>query len=326
MAPLDLVVEAPGRVPPAKAASSGGILGDVDNTGDVDFFDALLVALYSHDSSTVMPNNGDIISLGDVNADGQVDLADAWLIAAYLNDSSDPSLPAGIGEPVASAASLSPEPSTVTFADDGAWHRFTVAAGEPVTVVANPQANHPAAGDHHPQRPRQLLPCGSRRRPIAPGRSDDLPVRLLFRPGHGGAAAGIRRHGPAHLHLRGDRHPGRPGLGVGLGQRQHLDSRTILHVERHRYATRERPGPRPRPCAGTARPTGRFPPGIRASVRMRWAPWRLPAPVPNRSASQPRQLKAPTTTAPVWRAFPARGVATTALRECVSGWRPGARI
>ena len=70
MAPLDLVVEAPDSVPSAKVAS-GDILGDVDNTGDVDFFDALLVALYSHDSSTVMPNNGDI-SLGDVDADGQV--------------------------------------------------------------------------------------------------------------------------------------------------------------------------------------------------------------------------------------------------------------
>ena len=142
MAPLDLVVEAPGRVPPAKAASSGGILGDVDNTGDVDFFDALLVALYSRDSSIVMPNNGDI-SLGDVNADGQVDLADAWAIAAYLNDPSDPALPAGIGEPAGPAASLSPDPSTVTFADDGAWHRFTVAAGEPVSVVANPGADTP---------------------------------------------------------------------------------------------------------------------------------------------------------------------------------------
>ena len=137
MGPLDLVVEAPGRVPAAKAASSGGILGDVDNTGGVDFFDALLVALYSRNSSIVMPNDGDI-SLGDVNADGQVDLADAWVIAAYLNDPSDPALPAGIGEPVGPAASLSPDPSTVTFADDGAWHRFTVKAGEPVTVVVNP--------------------------------------------------------------------------------------------------------------------------------------------------------------------------------------------
>ena len=142
MPPLDLVVEAPGSVSSAKAASSGGILGDVDNTGRVDFFDALLVALYSRDASIVMPNNGDI-SLGDVDADGQVDLADAWLIAVWLNDPSDPALPAGIGEPVGPAASLSPDPSTVTFADDGAWHRFTVEAGEPVTVVANPAGTTP---------------------------------------------------------------------------------------------------------------------------------------------------------------------------------------
>ena len=119
-APLDLVVEAAGSSPRAKV-SSGGILGDVDNTGSVDFFDALLVALYSQDARIVMPNHGDI-SLGDVNADGQINLSDAWLIAAYLNDPSDPSLPSGIGQPAGgAAASLSPDPSTVTFADDGAW-------------------------------------------------------------------------------------------------------------------------------------------------------------------------------------------------------------
>ena len=77
--------------------SSGGVLGDVDNNGRVDFFDALLVALYSRGSSTVMPNNGDI-SLGDVNADGRINSTDAYLIAAWLNDPSDPTLPAGIGE------------------------------------------------------------------------------------------------------------------------------------------------------------------------------------------------------------------------------------
>ena len=137
MPPLDLVVEAPGSVSSAKVASSDGVLGDVDNTGWVGFFDALLVALYSRDASVAMPNNGDI-SLGDVDADGQVDLTDAWLIGVWLNDPSDPALPAGIGESVGPAASLSPDPSTVTFADDGTWHRFTVEAGEPVSVVANP--------------------------------------------------------------------------------------------------------------------------------------------------------------------------------------------
>ena len=100
--PVELFVEASAGMARAKTASSGscssgGVLGDVDNNGRVDFFDALLVALYSRGSSTVMPNNGDI-SLGDVNADGRIDFTDAYLIAGWLNDSADPTLPAGIGE------------------------------------------------------------------------------------------------------------------------------------------------------------------------------------------------------------------------------------
>ena len=100
--PVELVVEASAGMARAKAASSGscslgGVLGDVDNNGRVDFFDALLVALYGEDTSMVIPNNGDI-SLGDVNADGRIDSIDAYLIAAWLNDSADPTLPAGIGE------------------------------------------------------------------------------------------------------------------------------------------------------------------------------------------------------------------------------------
>ena len=86
-APVDLVVETLDSVPRAKAMAAG-ILGDVDSNERVDFFDALLVALYSGDASIVMPNNGDI-SLGDVNADGRVDRTDAWLISAYGNDPSD---------------------------------------------------------------------------------------------------------------------------------------------------------------------------------------------------------------------------------------------
>ena len=144
MAPVEVVVEVLGGVRHGKVASSG-ILGDVDNNSRVDIFDALLVAVYSANPSLVMPNNGDI-TLGDVNRDGRTDLTDAYHIAAYTVDPSDPTLPPGIGEALVQGtgtASLSPPPSTVSFEDDGVWHRFTVRASEPIVVVANPSGTTP---------------------------------------------------------------------------------------------------------------------------------------------------------------------------------------
>ena len=82
---------------PRMKLTTDRILGDVNNDGQVDAFDALYVLLYSEDSSITLPNNGDI-SLGDVNGDGQVDLADAVLLATYSVNPSDPSLPPGIGQ------------------------------------------------------------------------------------------------------------------------------------------------------------------------------------------------------------------------------------
>ena len=92
----DIVIEEHGGSPRMKL-TTGRILGDVNNDGQVDAFDALYVLLYSEDSSITLPNNGDI-SLGDVNGDGQVDLADAVLLATYSVNPSDPSLPPGIGQ------------------------------------------------------------------------------------------------------------------------------------------------------------------------------------------------------------------------------------
>ena len=101
--PVEIVVEAragtSGKAA-MKAVSSGSrILGDVDANGRVDLLDAILVALYSIDPSTTLPNQGDI-SLGDVNRDGRIDVADVYLIATYSIDPGNPSLPAGIGEPL----------------------------------------------------------------------------------------------------------------------------------------------------------------------------------------------------------------------------------
>ena len=98
MGPVDIVMEAAAGMPRGKVLARG-ILGDVDNNNRVNFFDALIVALYSRDSSIAIPNNGDI-ARGDVDQDGQVTLFDAYLIAAYLDDPFDPYLPAGIGEPI----------------------------------------------------------------------------------------------------------------------------------------------------------------------------------------------------------------------------------
>ena len=98
MAPVELVVEAVEQKPRGKVMS-GGLLGDANNDGRVDMVDALLVRMYSVDSSIAVPNNGDI-ALGDVNDDGQVDLADALLIVTYVTNPSDPALPTGLGQAI----------------------------------------------------------------------------------------------------------------------------------------------------------------------------------------------------------------------------------
>ena len=94
----DIVVEEHSGRARMKLAA-GGILGDVNNDGQVDASDALYISLYSRNPSVILPNNGDI-SLGDVNGDGRVDGADVVLLVRYLADPSDPALPSGIGEPV----------------------------------------------------------------------------------------------------------------------------------------------------------------------------------------------------------------------------------
>ena len=88
----DLVIEEHGGIPRMKVAA-GGLLGDVNNDGQVDISDVLYVLLYViADSSIILPNNGDI-SLGDINNDGTVDLADLLLLVRYTDNPFDPTLP-----------------------------------------------------------------------------------------------------------------------------------------------------------------------------------------------------------------------------------------
>ncbi|MDE2737192.1 MAG: ankyrin repeat domain-containing protein [Gemmatimonadota bacterium] len=107
MAPVDIVVEERSLSGRLKVVESG-LLGDVNGDGRVDIVDALFVAMYSVDPSTLaahIPN----ISLGDVDADGDIDFADAYLIGTYSVNPLDPALPAGIGQAVSDPEFLTPE-------------------------------------------------------------------------------------------------------------------------------------------------------------------------------------------------------------------------
>ncbi len=135
---VDIVVEEYSGARMKRAA--GGVLGDVDGNGQVDMADALFVAMYSVDSSIVLPNNGDI-SRGDVNGDGRVDVADAVLLLRYLSNPSDPALPPGIGlhvvGPLDLVVAASVSDSTLAFGQSF-WLRATVrnqGGGEPEPTV-----------------------------------------------------------------------------------------------------------------------------------------------------------------------------------------------
>ena len=93
-------------VQPTMKVVASGVLGDVNNDGKVDAFDAMYVALYSADKAVVIPNAGDI-SLGDVNGDGKIDASDALLIALYCVNPFDESLPERIGQAVSGDTSES---------------------------------------------------------------------------------------------------------------------------------------------------------------------------------------------------------------------------
>ena len=96
MAPVEFVVESVEELPRGKALACG-ILGDVNNDGQVDLADALLVVVFNLDPSIIAPNNGNI-GLGDVTDDGTVNLADLLAIMTYVINPSDTSLPTGIGQ------------------------------------------------------------------------------------------------------------------------------------------------------------------------------------------------------------------------------------
>ena len=102
MAPVELVVEP--EAPPARGkVVPSGLVGDVNADGRIDPTDALLVMLYSLESSRAVPpflESSRAVAnrvAGDVNADGRVTPVDARLIMAYVANPFDKTLPARLG-------------------------------------------------------------------------------------------------------------------------------------------------------------------------------------------------------------------------------------
>ena len=124
----DIVIEEHGGSPRMKLAA-GGLLGDVNNDGQVDISDVLYVLLYIiADSSIILPNNGDI-TLGDINNDGTVDLADLLLLVRYTDNPSDPTLPLigdDHGDTFSEATEVSLEGSTVGSISEGDVDYFLI--------------------------------------------------------------------------------------------------------------------------------------------------------------------------------------------------------
>ena len=136
----DIVIEELSGIPLMKL-SAGGILGDVNNDGQVDLFDALYVLLYNEDSYIALPNHVDI-SLGDVNGDGAVDLVDALILIQYSEDPSNSALPPGIGEgddhgdTLSEATQVALGSSTAGSLLAGDTDYFCVTMSSPGTLVA----------------------------------------------------------------------------------------------------------------------------------------------------------------------------------------------
>ncbi len=142
--PVDIVIDGVESEKSTKVVAQSGILGDADLDGQVNIVDALLVAVYSANPTAISISSDAHV---DVNCDGQVDIVDAWLIGKYSINPNDPDVrrdAPNIGTSnICSPASLSPDPSTVTFDTNGTWHRFTIQSSERVIVVANPSGTTP---------------------------------------------------------------------------------------------------------------------------------------------------------------------------------------
>ena len=120
--------------PPAAAAkivAEDDILGDVNGSGEVDYWDLML--MIHHLVNWPALSSAYDFTMGDINQDGEIDWTDLALLGDFLYGYPKPPNTYKIGESMSTdstnerrmQANLSPDPSGTTFTADGeTWHQF----------------------------------------------------------------------------------------------------------------------------------------------------------------------------------------------------------
>ena len=114
------------RPPAAKIAQASDLLGDVDQSGQVNGNDAVFLFAWLA-TGLEMPSYD--FALGDIDQDGRTDWQDLALLGAYVFTTPRPRTnPYKIGQALTLPLSgrLEPDPTTVDWSQQGVWHRFTV--------------------------------------------------------------------------------------------------------------------------------------------------------------------------------------------------------
>ena len=138
-----VIVRPPTQPPAAKPTQSGDLLGDIDGSGLVGYFDVMLMVYRLIGWPPIIEGLYDF-SMGDIDRDGYVTWVDLALLGSWYSSGSPVDNDYGIGKPLSEplTMTLTPSLSAAEFVPDESWHRFQVlleggTGNEKATIVVN---------------------------------------------------------------------------------------------------------------------------------------------------------------------------------------------
>lgn len=95
---LHIPVQIPSHLAGKSISVTGGLIGDIDETGRVDFHDALLLFLWLSNSNLPVTFNGQ--NLADIDRSGTTDWEDLWHLGTWLFAEPRPPNVFRVGQPL----------------------------------------------------------------------------------------------------------------------------------------------------------------------------------------------------------------------------------